>query len=144
MILPSSNSMRTKVFAFEGMLKQLPQAELPLNHYFCDGMYARELIIPKDAVIVGKIHKFPHFVMVVKGELSFLIGDEIQRMKAPFIVKSEAGAKRAIWAHEDSVMITVHLYEGEIDKADECLVFDSQEKWLEYCKTQPMLPLEAA
>lgn len=135
--------LKDQVRALQSAMETMPQVKLELKHYFANDVYARELIIPKDVTIVGKIHKYDHLVMIIKGELSFSTDDNsISRVKAPFIVHSKAGAKRAIYAHEDSVMVTVHKYNGEIEKADECLVFDKESDWLEFCKQEPMLALE--
>ncbi len=139
--------LRDKVFALQEVMLSMPQVELALNHYFANNLYARELIIPKDVTIVGKIHKYDHFVMVIKGELSFSADDySVKRVKAPFIMRSKAGAKRAIYAHEDSTMVTVHLYSSSPEFADESLVFETEQEWLEFSKpqlntTQLMLPL---
>ncbi len=147
--------LRDKVFALQEIMLSMPQVELPLNHYFAGNLYARELIIPKDTTIVGKIHKYDHFVMVIKGELSFSADDySVKRVKAPFIMRSKAGAKRAIYAHEDSVMVTVHLYCESPEFADAQLVFETEQEWLEFNARLPqsaqlsqsvqlVLPLEA-
>ena len=121
----------------------LLKVKLELKHFYANDIYARELFIPNDVTIVGKIHKYDHLVMVIKGELSFSMDDcSVKRVKAPFIMQSKAGAKRAIYAHEDSVMVTVHKYNGSPDKADDFLVFDKESDWLEFCKQEPMLALE--
>lgn len=134
--------IRDATLAIEKVMKRFPQLEMKVIHKFANGMYCRELIIPKDAVIVGKIHKYDHFVIISKGDLSFTIDDQVKRVKAPFVEKSRAGAKRIIFAHEDSVMITVHQYDGGIDEADDYLVFEKEDDWLEFKKLQPVLALE--
>ncbi len=135
--------LRDKVFALQDVMLSMPQVELPpINHYFAGGIYARELIIPGHVTIVGKIHKYDHLVMIVKGEVSFSADDySVKRVKAPFIMRSRAGAKRAIYAHEDSIMVTVHLYSESPEFADEQLVFETEQQWLEFNKSQLMLPL---
>ena len=41
----------------------------PLNHYFSDGIYVREITIPAGMVIVGKIHKHRHPNFLIKGKV---------------------------------------------------------------------------
>lgn len=64
--------------------------------------------IPAGVVACGMIHKEQTLNMLIQGELSMVREDgEIVRIKAPHIVVSEPGTKRAAFAHEDSAWITI-------------------------------------
>jgi hypothetical protein len=39
-------STRDKIFAAEAFLKEQPQVDIPVQHYFSQGVYAREITIP--------------------------------------------------------------------------------------------------
>ena len=107
-------------------LSKFPQLELDTKHYFADGMYCRWVFRPKGALVVGKVHKKQHFYIVISGEVEVAGGpDGPKRMKAPCIVVSEPGTKRAVLALEDSVCITVHRTEyTDIEDIENDLVED--------------------
>ena len=82
-----------------------------IKHYFAPGVYAREMWMPKDCLITGKIHKTEHLNMLSQGHVSVSNqGDSIE-MFAPYTFASPIGTKRAIYAHEDSVWTTIHATE---------------------------------
>ena len=82
----------------------------PLKHSFCDGMYVREIKIPKDTILTGKIHKHEHPNFLMSGTVMVITesgGEEI--LHGPLSMISEAGTKRALYAVTDLVWITIHL-----------------------------------
>lgn len=134
--------LRDKVFAIEKEMLKLPQASLSVEHFFSEGIYARKLVIPKDAVIVGKIHKYRSLNILLKGELSVLVGDDIKRIKAPFITVASAGMKRIAYAHEDSEWLTIHgTDETDLTKIEHTFIAQSEQEWLEFAGKQLELPL---
>lgn len=128
-------SMRNKVFAIEDAMRLRPdQIELAVKHHFSQGVYARELLIPKGTTLVGKIHKYQQLNIMAQGEISVLVDDEIRRVKAPFIVVSPPGTKRVAYAHEDTVWITVHgTEETDLDKIEEHFIAQSEQEYLDFC-----------
>ena len=130
---------RQAIVALEKELLQLPQAEMPVEHYFADGLYGRALHIPKHCCLTGAIHKREHINILAKGEITVLTDDGPQRIKAPYVMVSKPGTKRAGFAHEDCVWITVHACdETEVEKAEAALVTNDYEEWLrlETCHLQ--------
>lgn len=119
--------MRGKILQFEDAMRSLPDVkfgdmdECPLKHTFADGVYVREIFIPKGMLIVGKIHKHSHPNFLLKGEVSVVTEENgIERLKAPLSIISKAGTKRVVYAHEDTVWITVHVTnETDLDKIEE-------------------------
>jgi hypothetical protein len=95
-------------------------ADCPTLHYFAHGVYGREMQIPKDVCAIGKIHKFSQITVVLKGEM--LMRDEggVRTLKAGDRFVTPAGVKRAVYAKEDSSLITFHGTEktdvAEIEK----------------------------
>ena len=59
-------NMRSKILQFEEEMAKAPDIfrgdseKCPLRHFFADGVYVREIFIPKGMLIVGKIHKHSH------------------------------------------------------------------------------------
>ena len=104
---------REKIVAFEGLLATRPDAQfgdvLPLKHMFSDGIYSREIFLPKGCLLTGKIHKHSHPNFLVSGKVEVVTeGGGIEVLTAPKFMISEAGTKRAVYAIEDSVWITIH------------------------------------
>jgi hypothetical protein len=83
----------------------MPQAV----HHFAPGMYGREFSMPAGMLVVGKVHRHGHLMMVAKGRATVL--DEFGRyeVSAGFVQCSRPGAKRVVYAHEDTTFVTVHL-----------------------------------
>lgn len=127
-----ADSLREKVQRLEESLRQYEQLSEEVTHHFAGGVYARELHIPKGAVIVGKIHRHAHLNFLMKGEISVLTEHGIQRLKAPAVIASSPGIKRAGFAHEDTIWITVHATQETDLEAIEaqmiCKSFDEFER----------------
>lgn len=132
--------LRDKVLAIESVMKAMPgQVDLPVKHHFSQGVYARELFIPKGTTLVGKIHKYQQLNIMPQGDMSVLVGDEIKRVVAPFIVVSPPGTKRVAFAHEDTVWITVHgTDETDLDVIEHKFIAQSEQEYLEF--TRILLP----
>ena len=100
----------------EDSMRQLPTAVVgreldamcPLKHTFVDGMYVREIFMPKGSLIMSKIHKWKHPYFIMKGDTSVLTEMGVVRLKAPYSGITERGTKRLLFMHEDTVWITVH------------------------------------
>lgn len=128
-------AMREKVNAIEAEMLKMPQVDMPPVHYFSQGVYAREITIPKGTVLTGKIHKYPQLNIMSKGEMSVLTEDGIKRVKAPFTVVSPGGTKRIAYAHEESVWTTIHgTEENDLEKIEQHFIAQSDAEYLEHCK----------
>lgn len=80
----------------------------PLKHTFADGLYIREIFMPKGQIVSTGIHKVEHPYFVQKGDVSVLTDEGIKRVKAPYNGITKPGTKRLIYMHEDTIWITVH------------------------------------
>ncbi len=148
--------LRDKVFAMEAEMLQRPQlpmdlAEvdpnatyqiaLPVTYYHGGGVFTGELFIPKGTIVVGKIHKFENLNVMTKGEMSVLVGDEVKRVKAPFVVVSKPGTKRIAYAHEDTIWMTFHATkEVDPNEVEKVFIAQTEQEYLEFCKSEPPLP----
>lgn len=119
--LTKSVRMRTGMLGIEGAMLKMPGAVTgkeadklcPLKHTFVDGMYVREIFMPKGTLVISKIHRFQHPYFVTKGDTSVLTEKGVVRIKAPFAGITERGTKRVLYMHEDTVWITVHATESK-------------------------------
>jgi hypothetical protein len=99
---------RAAIDALQQAMVGMEQAELPTLHHFAGGMYCREMHVPADTMIVGKVHKSEHFFMLLAGEMTLICDGFRQRVAAPFISVSQPGMKRAGYAHSECVCANVH------------------------------------
>jgi hypothetical protein len=77
-------------------------------HYFAPGMYMRELTIPKGMLVVGKIHKHAHFLILLKGRAQIVSEFGNDLVESGFISISPKGVKRVVLALDECTFLTVH------------------------------------
>jgi len=82
-----------------------------ISHYFASGVYAREMWMPAGYFITGKIHLTEHICVLSQGSVTVYDGGKTVDYQAPAIIISKVGAKRAIYAHEESVWTNFHATE---------------------------------
>lgn len=99
---------RLKVEKAERLLETLPQVDCPVTHHFAPGVYMREMFIPAGVMLTGAVHKTEHLTMLVKGRLLLVNGGGGSEVVAPATLLSLAGIKRAGYAMEDSIVMTIH------------------------------------
>ena len=117
-------SIRSKIDRMEQALNQMqlegiPGLDLPVKHTFTDGVYIREMTIPADSIIVGKIHRHSHLNYITKGKVTVLTKAGLQTLEGPCSMISEAGTKRALYTHTDTIWTTVHANPSNITDTDE-------------------------
>ena len=117
-------ALQSNIFKLQELMLTQEQAETETFHHFSDGIYARELRIPAGVCIVGALHKTRHFVMVSKGKCSIATHEGSQIVEAPYMVETQPGIKRVVYAFTDTIMTTFHVTnETDIDKiAEQILV----------------------
>lgn len=102
------------------------QIDVPVTHHFSKDVYAREIRIPKDSIIVGKIHKFENLNILSYGEMLLVSQDGVKHVKAPFTIVSGPGVKRLALALTDCVWTTVHgTSETDVEKIEENFIAKS-------------------
>lgn len=126
---------RAKILQLEGMMKECSEQILiePV-HYFADGLYAREITIPKGTLLTGKIHLFEHINIISKGDISVMTESGLKRIKAPATIISRPGIKRIGYAHSTTVWTTIHACNAkDEDEAEALLVVDTFEEFQQRC-----------
>lgn len=107
-LVGGDGDIRSKVFALEDRVSQMPQVDCPVWNHFAPGLYARKMLIPKGTVLTGAIHKTEH-LCIISGDITVTTDDGVKRITdAHAILSSKPGAKRAGFAHEDTYWTTVH------------------------------------
>ena len=127
---------REQIDRLQAEMVKMPQAELVTEHFFSPGMYCRRVFRPAGTLIVGKVHKQPHFFLCAKGEIIAWTENGMKKLQAGDVVESKPGTKRITLATQDSIGITVHKtdktdlddIEAELIEPDETALFDSTNK----------------
>ena len=75
------------------------------HHYFGDGVYCRSLLIPKNTVVVGHLHKQARVCIIAQGTCTFVDEFRKETVSAPWIGEFKAGSKTVVLAHEDTLWV---------------------------------------
>jgi hypothetical protein len=142
--IESRLAARSEIQDLEKFLLTCVQAQMPVEHFFAKGLYARSLTIPKHCVLTGAIHKYQHINILAKGDITVATEEGVRRIQAPCVMVAEPGTKRAGFAHEECVWITVHACNAlDVESAETELVtndFQEYERFLEELKCPSLLP----
>jgi len=130
---------RQAVFDIERLMRQAPQVELKVKHYFSKGVYARELHIPAGVILTGEIHKFENLNILSQGKIEVLTEKGMQEVEAPFTIVSPAGTKRIARAITDCIWTTIHgTDENDLNIIEKTFIAKSEQEWLEFCNANQL------
>jgi len=123
-------TMRERVERLESLLENTPQVECPLRHRFAPGVYMREMLVPAGTVATGAVHKTEHLTVVV-GHCHLTTDEGMQEFIGYASFASKPGAKRAIYAVQDTIVTTIHpTDETDLDKLCELLTESKKDELL--------------
>lgn len=138
----SVEKIREVIRDLEEKMRGMPQIEVPLTHYFSEGVYGREIRMAKGTFLVGKIHKFRAMNVLSQGEVTVLSIDGPMRFKAPHTFVSSPGAKRVIYAHEDAVWTNFHgTDETDVEKIEKHFIAENYDD-IALIEEKPMIKTE--
>lgn len=103
------------------------QEVFPLKHDFNNGLYTREIFMPKGSLVVSYIHKQNHPSFFLEGEMSLLLDTgEVKKIKAPMKVFTEIGTQRVAYMHEDCRWVCVYKTDKQtIEEAEKEVYTDN-------------------
>jgi hypothetical protein len=83
--------------------------ECPVVHRFTDGMYIREIFMPKDSLLTSKIHNTNHPYTISQGvAMVQMDAGEWIELAAPYTGITVAGTRRVLYILEDCIWTTYH------------------------------------
>ncbi len=100
---------RNNILNLQDRLAAMQQVECPVKHHFAPDSYGREILLPADSLVIGKIHHHAHLNIISQGECYVLTEDGVKHLKAPLTFVSEPGTKRVVYSPVDVVWTTVHV-----------------------------------
>ena len=105
-------AIRKDILALQEAVSEQQQYAGEVTHHFAPGLYGRELFIQAGSLIVGKLHRHSHLISLIEGECTISSEFGKETIQAPKVWLSEAGIKRAIYAHTDCRIVTYHPTES--------------------------------
>ena len=82
--------------------------QIPIDHFFMDGVYIRKMTMYQGYIVIGAIHKHKHMCFLLEGHLSVASSSGVKEYIAPCYIISEPGEKRILYAHEESHWYNTH------------------------------------
>ncbi len=110
---PSAMRERAAIMRIQNECQALPDGHRmdespPLRHWLAPGIYAREIHLPANSVVVGKIHKHRHLNILSAGRVTVMTEFGMEELTAPASFISERGTKRVVYTHEAAIWTTIH------------------------------------
>lgn len=110
---PSAMQERAAIMRIQRACQGLPNDHRmdespPLKHWTAPGIYAREIHLPADSVVVGKVHRFRHLSILSAGRVTVMTEFGVEELTAPASFISEPGTKRVVHTHEAAIWTTIH------------------------------------
>jgi len=117
---------------------------MPVKHHLRDGLYTREILMPKGMLVVSFIHKQNHPSFFLSGEMSVLLDTgEVKRIKAPMTVMTDIGTQRVAYMHEDCVWACVYRTDATtIEEAEKDAYTEDFMELPEYVILKKQLPCQ--
>jgi quercetin dioxygenase-like cupin family protein len=98
-------------------------ADLGIVHHFSDGLYAKQMHLPKGYFAVSHKHSYSHLSVLAKGSAVVETDHGAQTYTAPACINIEAGLNHKITAIEDVTWFCIHATEEtDADAIDNVLI----------------------
>lgn len=119
----SDLSFPDQVAILVSYMREMPQVDCPVVHRFAPGVYLREIFMPADTVVIGKVHKTKHFNILLQGACLIVHEDGTrEEMHAPYTFISDENVQKVLYIIEDMIWQTVHVTEETNLEALEALL----------------------
>jgi hypothetical protein len=109
---------------------QLPQEDIPTQHFIFNGVYIRQTFIRAGIVFVGRKHKVEHCFMVLKGSAEVTVDGCVNKLVSGMTLLCKPGARRAGITLENTVFAGVY-------RTDKTSIKEIEEEIIEFDPTCP-------
>jgi len=113
-----------KVNSLEESMNNLPddvKIQCLVSNEFCQDLYARTIYMYAGLAIVSREHLHDSFAFVRQGSFDVTTDAGIVRYNAGDMFVTYAGAKRALYIIEDTILTTVHSNPANITDENEII-----------------------
>lgn len=105
-------ALRDKIELLQEACRPLPQVTMPTRHFLLEGMYLRQILIPAGTLFIGRVHKKPHYFLVLAGAAQVTTDEGFAVLRAGMVLMSPPGVKRAGITIQDTIFATIHRTEA--------------------------------
>lgn len=99
------------------------EIDLQVVHNFSDGLYAKQMAIPKGFAIGQHSHTFSHLSILAKGKVVVKTDLDEHIYEAPACIEIKKQVNHMITALEDAVWFCIHATnETDVEKIDQVLI----------------------
>lgn len=126
--------------AIQQDMARYEQAEIQLRQFLLPGLYVRQIVIPADCRLIGKVQVSPHLNIVLEGDITFMVDGVVQRVGTGWQGAIAGGTKKIGYAHARTVWATVHPnLDNETDFAvlERRIAVDTYAAYLEHTRQLP-------
>ncbi|MBL4651265.1 MAG: hypothetical protein JKY53_00160 [Flavobacteriales bacterium] len=107
------------------LIEDSKQTDLGIVHHFSDGVYAKQMHLPKGHVAVSHKHEFSHLSILSCGKCVVETDLGIDTYEAPECIEIKAGVEHQILALEDVTWFCIHATdEKDPDQVDRVVIKD--------------------
>ena len=122
-----------ETMAMRHTIMQMPQYDIPTEHFFHAGMYVRTVRMPTDCILCGAVIKIPT-VVIVSGDCVVKVGNEAKRISGYAILKGSPGRSQIFIAIKETFITMMFpskaktLEEAEEEFTDEYNLLTTRRK----------------
>jgi len=99
------------------------ETDLGVVHHFSDGLYAKQMMIPKGFVAGMHAHVYSHLSVLARGRVMVRTDFEEKEYSAPACIEIKSSILHSIEALEDCHWFCIHATdETDVFKVDEVLI----------------------
>jgi hypothetical protein len=126
--------IENRMMSHSQALSRHDDGPIKLKHIFTPGLYTRQIFMPAGSLVMSRIHMWEHPFIISQGRVSVYDGAEIVTLTAPHQGITQAGTKRLLFVHEDTIWTTFHVTNKEtLEEIDEngvvtCDTFEEYER----------------
>lgn len=124
------------IVSLENEIKKLDQAHLPEWDGLLGDLYVRQLFIPKGVALTSRVYKKSYVDLMISGKITITDSNGTYDLEGFNLLEGVPGRKRAGFAHEDTLWITVHSPEDVKESPKEDISLETIDQYLEYKKEQ--------
>ncbi len=99
------------------------EVDLNIRHHFSDGVYAKQMILPKGHYAISHKHNYDHLSILASGAALVEVDGKETIYTAPACINITAGTEHKIIALENTTFFCIHATnETDIEKIDKVLI----------------------